>query len=238
MANQSPALRHRARMLAERTAGAAAPQGVTTGSAYELMLYKLSDDRRQLKSIQSVQRKIEVKATMLATYAQWIDGVLACGKGAQDDVVATLLVWHIDTGEYDRALVIAAYCMEHKFTLPDGYSRDIPTMMLDEFFAAYLQGKLGDDSQHAVAVLGTVEAMTAASDAPDQARAKLHKAIGLAMIAVLDQADDTDIAPALVAQAETAMGQLKRARALSESCGVKKDMERLDRRLKRAAGST
>ena len=28
MANQSPALRHRARMLAERTAGAAAPQGV------------------------------------------------------------------------------------------------------------------------------------------------------------------------------------------------------------------
>jgi hypothetical protein len=31
---------------------------------------------------------------------------------------------------------------------------------------------------------------------------------------------------------------LKRARALSESCGVKKDMERLERRLKRAAGST
>ena len=34
MRNQSPALRHRARMLAERTAGAAEPLGVTTGSAY------------------------------------------------------------------------------------------------------------------------------------------------------------------------------------------------------------
>lgn len=69
-------------------------------------------------------------------------------------------------------------------------------------------------------MLGAVEVLTAASDAPDRARAKLHKAIGLAMIAVLDQADDADIAPALVAQAETAVVQLKRARALSESCGV------------------
>ncbi|QKY08005.1 phage terminase small subunit [Janthinobacterium lividum] len=237
MGNLSPALRHRARMLAERTAGAAEPLGVTTGNAYDLMLYKLADDRRRLKSIQSVERKIEVKATLLPDYDQWIDGVLAGGKGAQDDVVATLLVWHIDTGAYDRALVIAAYCMEHKFTLPDGYSRDIPTMMLDEFAAAYLQGKLGDDPQHAVAVLGDVEAMTAASDAPDQARAKLHKAIGLAMVAVLDQHDEADIAPALLEPASVAMAQLQRARALSESVGVKKEMERLERRIKRAADS-
>ena len=236
MANQSPALRHRARMLAERTAGAAAPQGVTTGTAYERMLYKLADDRRRLKSIQSVERKIEVKATLLPDYAQWIDGVLAGGKGAQDDVFATLLVWHIDTGEYERALVMAEYALAHKFTLPETYSRDIATLMLDEFAEGYLHGKLADP-QHAAQVLGAVEVLTAAADAPDQARAKLHKAIGLAMIAVLDQADDTDIAPALVAQAETAMGQLKRARALSESCGVKKDMERLERRIKRAAGS-
>ena len=103
---------------------------------------------------------------------------------------------------------------------------------------AFLHGKLASDPQHAAQVLGAVEQLTAASDAPDQARAKLHKAIGMAMIAVLDQADDTDIAPALVAEAETAMAQLKRARALSESCGVKKDLERLERRLKRAAGST
>ena len=238
MGNQSPALRHRARMLAERTAGAAAPQGVTTGTAYELMLYKLADDRRRLKSIQSVERKIEVKATLLPDYAQWIDGVLAGGKGAQDDVFATLLVWHIDTGEYARALVMAEYALAHKFTLPDTYSRDIATLMLDEFAEGFLHGKLASDPQHAAQVLGTVERLTAASDAPDQARAKLHKAIGLALIAVLDQADDTDIAPALVAQAETAMAQLKRARALSESCGVKKDMEKLERRIKRAAGST
>ena len=137
-----------------------------------------------------------------------------------------------------RALVMAEYALAHKFTLPETYSRDIATLMLDEFAEGYLHGKLASDPQHAAQVLGQVEQLTAASDAPDQARAKLHKAIGLAMIAVLDQADDTDIAPALVAQAETAMAQLKRARALSESCGVKKDMERLERRLKRAAGST
>ena len=237
MRNQSPALRHRARMLAERTAGAAAPLGVTTGSAYELMLYKLADDRRRLKSIQSVERKIEVKATLLPDYAQWIDGVLAGGKGAQDDVFSTLLVWHIDTGEYERALVMATYALAHKFTLPEAYSRDIATLMLDEFSEGYLHGKLADDPKHAALVLCKVEQLTATSDAPDQARAKLHKAIGLAMVAVLDQADESDIAPALIALAEQAMGHLKRARALSEACGVKKDMERLERRIKRAATS-
>lgn len=238
MASLSPALRHRARMLAERTAGAAEPLGVTTGSAYDLMLYKLSDDRRRLKALQSVERKIEVKATLLPSYAPWIDGVLARGAGAQDDVVATLLVWHIDAGEYDRALVIAAYCMTHRFTLPDGYSRDIASMMLDEFAAAYLQGKLGGDPQHAVAVLAQVEQMTAASDAPDQARAKLHKALGLAMVAVLGQQDDAELAPALLGQANAAMAHLQRARALHESVGVKKDIERLERRIKRAADSS
>ncbi|MDC8757516.1 phage terminase small subunit [Janthinobacterium fluminis] len=237
MSNPSPAMRHRARILAERTAGASESQDVTTGTAYELMLYKLTDDRRRLKSIQSVERKIEVKATLLPDYAQWIDGVLAGGKGAQDDVFATLLVWHIDTGEYDRALTIAAYAMEHKFTLPEGYSRDIPTMLLDEFAEGYLQGKLNADPQHAVTVLGVVEKMTASSDAPDQARAKLHKAIGLAMVAVLDLADDTDIAPALLELADNAMANLKRARALSEASGVKKEIERLERRIKRAADS-
>lgn len=59
-----------------------------------------------------------------------------------------------------------------------------------------MHGKLAADPQHAAQVLGQVEQLTAASDALDQAHAKLHKA----MIAVLDQADDTDIAPALPAQ--------------------------------------
>ena len=57
------------------------------------------------------------------------------------------------------------------------------------------------------------------------------------MVAVLDQQDDTDIAPAQLGQASAAMAQLQRARALSESVGVKEEIERLERRIKRAAST-
>lgn len=234
MSNLSPALRHQALMLAMRAAGNASPDGVTTGSAYELMLCKLADDRRRLKSIQSVQTKIDIKATLLPEYKEWIDGVLASGRGAQDDVISTVLVWHIDVGDYDRALQIAAYALQHKFTLPDQYSRDIPTMLIDEFSGAYLNGKLSNEPAYAVEVLSAVGHLTESLDAPDQARAKLHKALGYALIAVIDKADPTDIAPTLIDQANAALVNFKRALELFEHVGVKKDIERLERRIKRA----
>ena len=233
MAHLSPALRHQARVLAELAASAATPEGVTTGSAYELMLRKLADDRRRLKNIQSVERKIDLKVELLPEYQEWIAGVLAAGKGAQDDVLTTVLVWYIDAGEYEQALTVAAYAVEHKMTLPDQYNRDIPTMLLDEFAGAYLTGKLADDPVQAVQVLNMVGAMTAEADAPDQARAKLCKAYGYALTAVLDKDGDVEIAADKLELADTALRSLKRALSLFDNVGVKKDIEKLERRIKR-----
>lgn len=235
MSNISPAQRHYARVTAARAAEVSAPGAATTGSAYELMLYKLADDRRRLKQIQSVQRKIEVKATMLPEYQDWVDGVLASGKGAQDDVLTSVLVWNIDVGEFTRALQIADYAVKHKLTLPDQYSRDIPTMLIDEFSGAYLNGKLADDPENAVAVLTKVGELTDGCDTPDQAKAKLFKALGYALIAKVDKADAVEIAPEERANAARANMLLHQALGLFESVGVKKDIERLERRLKKVA---
>lgn len=234
MSRLTPAQRHYARVTARRSAEEAPSGGVVTGNAYELMLMKLAEDRRRLKDIKSVERKIEVKRQLLPEYQEWIDGALAGGKGAQDDVLTTLLVWHIDVGDYDRALQIAEYAIAHKLTLPDQYSRDIATMLLDEFSGAYLNGKLAEDPQKAIVVLGRVGTMTEGSDAPDQARAKLHKALGYALIAFVDLADKENLAPSMVAYAKAANDNLHRALELFEHIGVKKDIERLERRLKKA----
>jgi len=237
MAQQSPALRHRERVISARSAAATESGGVTTGSAYELQLMKLAGDRRTLSEIQSIERKIAVKATLLPSYQQWVDGVLAEGNGGQDDVLATVLVWHIDTGDYDRALQIARYAVEHKFTLPDQYSRNVATMLIDEFSGGYLTGKLSQDAQHAVAVLSEVKALTDEADAPDQARAKLHKAIAYALLAGVDAMDAENISPAVAGQAKEALANLQRALALFQGVGVKKDIERLERRIKRLTDS-
>jgi hypothetical protein len=234
MAELSPAQRHKARVLAERAAADAQPGGMTGGTAYEMMLYKLANDCRSLGSIQSVARKIEVKTKLLPEYQDWIDAVLSAGKGGQDDVFTTLLVWHIDTGDYARAVEMARYAIQHKLALPDQYSRDIPTMLLDEFSTAYASGKLAEDPTLAIDILAQVQQLTEHCDAPDQARAKLFKAAAYAMIAVLDQDGNELLTASQLPQAEAAHQLMERAVALFPGVGVKQVMDRLRTRILKA----
>ena len=234
MSHLSPALRHQARVLAQRAAGQTDPGGVTTGSQYELMLYQVAEHRRRLKQIQSIKSKIALKAQLLPDYQAWIDGVLSAGKGGQDDVLTTILVWSIDVGAFDQAISIARYAVQHKMTLPDQYERDIATMLLDEFSGAYLNGKLADDPAQAVQILGQVSELTHGHDTPDQARAKLYKALAYAQLAVIGDDDKTELVGLDVAKAQTAYEHLQQALILFEGVGVKKDIERLERRLKKA----
>ncbi|WP_211474676.1 phage terminase small subunit [Collimonas humicola] len=231
MRELSPAQRHKARILAERAAADAQPGGATHGSAYEMMLYKLASDRRTLGNIQSVTRKIELKAKLLPEYQDWIDAVLSAGKGGQDDVFTALLVWHIDCGEYARAVEMARYAIGHQLTLPDQFNRDIPTMLLDEFSMAYSHGKLAEDPAQAVEILGRVQQLTEHCDAPDQARAKLFKAAAYAMLAVLDQDGRELLTASQLPQAEAAHQLMERALTLFPGVGVKQVMDRLRTRI-------
>lgn len=233
MARLSPAARHRERMLGQAAASAGQPGGVTVGSAYELMLIQLHEDRRRLSAIQSVERKIEVKATMLPAYQPWIDGVLSAGRGAQDEVLVNALVWHIDAGDYERAMQIAGYAVEHQFTLPDRYNRTLPTLLQDDFAGAYLGGKLKEDPDRAAGLLHQVLTLTDKADTPDQARAKVHKALGLALLALVDKVDAEAITAVSAEHAAAALQNLARAGELHQAAGVKKEIERLERRLKK-----
>lgn len=227
---QTPAQRSQQRKLAA-LASASAPQGgELQGSAYELMLAQLAEHRRALKSIQSIERKIETKRIFLPMYDAWINGALAGGHGAQDQVLMTVLVWHIDAGDFRRALEIAQYAVRHDLAPPDQYDRSLGTILIDEFAAAALNGQMSNAD--ARGLLPLVLAETQALDAPDQARAKLHKAMGYALIGKTGPAD-VDFDAVSVKDARAALDHLQRALALFDQVGVKKDIERLERRLKK-----
>ena len=229
----SPARRHQQRVLAELAAQAAPQGGQVAGSAYELMLAQLYEHRRTLKGIQSVERKIEAKRAMVGDFEAWIDGALAGGQGANDLVLTSVMVWHLDVGNWMRGLQIAEYVLQHGLALPDQYNRDTATLLIDETSTAALAGALtGPD---ALVVLARVDQMTAERDAPDQARAKLHKAIGYALMGKTPTTEP-DISTLDMALARRAMDQLQRAHQLFGQVGVKKDMERLERRLKASPG--
>lgn len=225
----------RQKKLAAAAAAAATPDTPTQGNAYELLLAQLFEHRRALHDVQSIERKIELKRAFLPAYLAWVDGVLAEGRGGDDIIVTTLFVWCMDVGEYDRALAIAAYVLQHGLTLPDTYKRTPAVTLIDEMADAALKGRMPAD--RAVELLVKTNELSGAYDAPDQARAKLHKALGYACMGKLGAAD-VDVKDLPFHAAQTALSQLQRALELFENVGVKKDIEQLERRVKAGAASS
>lgn len=230
----SPAQRHAARVLAAKEAAASKYGEPIQGSAYTLMLAKLVNDSQRLSAIKSIQRKIELKREILPDYTEWVNGALEFGNGAQDQVLTTVLVWHIDAGDYARALDIAQYCIKHHLSLPDKYNRDLPTLLLDEIPGAYLEGRF-ETPAAALDILRAIQLLTVDADIPDQASAKLYKALGYAHIGKIGNGD-IDFDQVSEDNASKALDNLRRALDLFQGVGVKKDIERLERRLKHIAG--
>jgi tetratricopeptide (TPR) repeat protein len=216
---KSPAQRHYERVSAARAAASAAPgESLAGANAYELMLVKLSTDRRRLKSIASIQAKIQVKRDeLLPEYVEYVSGALSGGRGAQDDVLTTVMIWRVDAGDFAGALEIARYALAHRMTLPDQYDRPLATAIAEEFaeaaLASFKKGAMFirvDGAQ-----LDEIAQLTASADMHDQVRAKLHKALGLT-------AERDGNMPA-------ALEHLRRALELDARAGVKQDIARLEK---------
>jgi hypothetical protein len=201
---KSPAQRHMERASAHDTDLPGRPSRHAS-----LMAAKLATDQQRLKLIQSIERKLAIKKEILPDYEDYIAGVLEGQSGRQDDVLVTVMIWHIDTGAYSAALDIAAYALTHDLILPMHYVRTLATLITEEIAEAALAGKAISIDE-----LMTLFDLVAHRDMPDPVRAKLHKALGWAL-------QDTD--------PETALMHLRRALCLHPRCGVKKEIDRLER---------
>lgn len=217
----SPARRHQMRQQAVEASQQLATNPLRHANGYELMLLKLNEDKRQLKKVRSVERKAEMKRLMLPGYLPWVAGVLESGKGAQDAILMTVMVWRLDAGDVPGALEIARYALLHGLVPTDTYKRNSTAYLLAEEVADTATrawtAKAGVD---VAPLLATLE-LTKSEDMPDEVRAKLHKITGYVL-------RDTG-------RALDAMEHLKRALQLHQGSGVKKDIERLATQLKQQA---
>lgn len=190
-----------------------APSGGPREATHQLLQARLLEDRRRLKEIQSVERKVEVKQQMLPEYEAWIEGVLAADRSAPDEVFMTLLVWHVDCGLYDRALVMAEHALLHGMALPDQYKRDVATFVAEEIAEAALR----PGASIPPSILERLDEITGGHDMPDEVRAKVFKALGT----TLEEGDPIN-----------ALAAYQRALQLHDRVGVKKDIEKLEVRIK------
>jgi len=223
------ARRHFQRVTAAAASAAADPGDNIDASAYELQLMRLAGDKRRLKQVQSIERKVDIKRQLLPEYEPWVDGVLAAGRGGQDAVLMTVMLWRIDVGDFAGALPIARYALQHGLAMPDQYERSAPAIFVEETsdqalaaFAAAIP------FEHEI--LLEVEELTRGHDMHDQVRAKIHKALGLSHLA---RSSAPELGGRRQQEAEAALEHLRRALQLNERVGVKKEIERLERTLRR-----
>ncbi|HVI51495.1 MAG TPA: phage terminase small subunit [Candidatus Sulfotelmatobacter sp.] len=198
---------------------AATGEAPAPGSMYEKMLGQLRIHQAHLKTIQSRAAKIEAKRGMLPDFDAYCEGVIAGGSGAQDDVLAFVMLWRLDVGDWNGALEIGAYGVRFDLAMPAPLSRDLPTTLLEEISDAALASPTPDSAlaEH----INSALLLTTDSDMPDEVRAKGHKALGLLAM-------ENDPAQAVV--------HFEAALSLDPKCGVKTQLTRA-RKASTPAGS-
>lgn len=237
----SLARRHRERALAAQAGDAAEaamvgqavamPETGEVASEYRALYAVMQDNLRSLSDIQSIEGRNPVKMEMAETFRAWVDGALAAGAegtAAQDEIVAQMMIWAIDYRDFDRALDIGEHVLRYGITLPERYLRTPACLLAEEIATAVLAEPQLATLQQIVRLAD----LTSGFDMPDQARAKLFKAVGRAFAKAADDFDpeaDTAAAGGKPALINAALEALRRALQLNKSIGVKKDIERLER---------
>jgi hypothetical protein len=143
-----------------------------------------------------------------------------------------MLVWSIDIADWPLARRLATHVLRHGLTLPERYRRTPGTLIAEEIAEFGL-------APTATVDLGTLQAiddLTTDHDMPDEVRAKLKKAIGIAFRARADAFDPNAahaVAGGKAALLAGALANLQRALELDPKCGVKKMIETAQREAKK-----
>ncbi|EKF65037.1 putative phage terminase [Serratia plymuthica A30] len=224
----TPAQKHFQRVMAERH-GKTEEHTDAARTAHEQILHRLRMDQSALKKVQSDQAKAAMKKQLLPHYEGWIEGTLEGDSGRQDEVIVTLMIWAIDTADYPLAVRIGRYVIAHDLAMPDRFRRTAATALVEELCDPILVQVKADDTADLtpyLSVLGDLAEIVDGKDMPDQVLAKLFKVRGFALRSGTE-ADQTK-----------ALELLRLAMKLDAGAGVKREIERLARLVKKASLAT
>lgn len=214
----------------------------TPPGPYELQRMQLAAHKIQLKAVQSVEKKIELKKTLLPLYATWIEGVLGAaadaGQAVHDEVIASMLVWAFDCADWDLAYRIAGHLVRFGLGMPQAFKRDLSTFLAEETADAALKA-YSSGLPFDLTVIELFAELVDGKDMPDEVKARLVKAQAVGRVKDLEAMDaaDNQVAGGRAAAMAAAVEMFKRALALDERCGVKTEIARLEKLMQKEAAS-
>lgn len=239
----SPFRKHQQRVLAAISGASAAPASGTAApmpangpvaTEYQLLLAALGIDLNALRNIQGTERKIATKREMIGKYRAWVESAADAGAGAQDEIVATMMVWAVDIQDWSLALKLGEYVLLAGIEMPQPYSRTPATLFAEQVAEA----GIAEPGIVPMEVLHATAELVSDADIFDQVRAKLEKALGLAFKARADAFDpnaESAVAGGKPALLAAAIKHLERAIALHAGCGAKKLKQAMEAELKKLA---
>ena len=216
----SPARRHRLQALAAKEAAKADEFGGVRpdASVYQLQLTELKNDLHVLRSIQSQEKRAEAKKELIPKHMPYVLGIVESGaKVEQDEVITTIMLWCFDCGLFNQGLSLAEYALEQNLKMPDSFSRNTATVVVEEIGnAARVAHKAGED--FSLETLEKAFQLTSEHDMPDEVRAKLYVGLGRSSL-------KNENYRASVFYFETAL-------KLHENCGCKQELQKAEKLLK------
>lgn len=219
----SPARRHRLQALAAKEAAKADEFGGVRpdASVYQLQLTELKNDIHVLRSIQSQEKRAEAKKELIPKHMPYVLGIVQSGaKVEQDEVITTIMLWCFDCGLFNQGLSLAEYALEQNLKMPDSFSRNTATVVVEEIGnASRIAHKAGED--FSLETLEKAFELTSAHDMPDEVRAKLYVALGRAYLKI--------------SSFEAATVAFETALKLHENCGCKQELQKAEKLLKEQA---
>ena len=234
----SPALRNRQRKLAALVGGtvafarAAAPDPKSpAGEQYSVLRAVLHDNLRKLQDVESHEARIPMKLDFMREFIPWLEGVIEADAPVQDEILLTCMVWAIDCNEFYNALTLGSFALRHGLTMPERYNRSVACFLREDIAEAFLK----DENSVPHAVMVELDQLTATADMPDQAKAKLDKALGRSWLIIaetFDPSDETGPAGGAAAYATKALEHFNRAKKLNPRSGVVKDIQRAEKLLR------
>lgn len=170
----------------------------------------------QLSNIRAIDKKIEMKKQWLPEFQGFIDASLAQSPAEQNHALMHLLAWSIDVADFALAARIGQHAILNGMVMPERYKRTVAEVLAEDIGEACIKN-VALAVEHAQ-LLESIAEMVRGEDLVNQAHAKLYKALGLGLEA---------------SQPTEALSAFKNALRLNENVGVKKNIEKLERLLKR-----
>ncbi len=213
----SPAQRHRANVeAAKATTGEEPP---VNQQYYRAFHYKMNADLERINRVPSGLDRNKLKRELLPEYADFLEPLLQSGNtGKNNDVFAWLLIWNVDTAQYEQALQLLTVALANDLKPPRLFTaRRLPEIVVEDMANAIIP--LDEPQQHS-GVLLELEEKTRQRSMPDYIRAKLLKALGMSFI----QQDSAK-----------ALEWLKQSQTYNPKGGVKAHIKRIEKRMELAA---